>query len=116
MNNNSIAAILFFLVLLGTGSTRAGDLCDSDCQLSISFPSGGSIEAIEALTITFGDSGLVDTSGSVTAYLVGQTLDVNAVTAPGLILAVENSNASASGIGIILIMAATGLFRFRRRT
>lgn len=66
------------MVLLKTSLSSAANLCDSDCLLSISFPSGGSIAAIEPLTISFGNSGLLDTSGSVTAYVDGETLSLNA--------------------------------------
>ncbi len=58
-------------------SSYAGSLCDSNCTLSIAFPTGGTIEAIEPLTITFGTGGLIDTVGSVTSYLDGEALTLN---------------------------------------
>lgn len=71
-----VGIILIFVFLAST--VHAENLCDLNCTLSISFPTGGTIEAVESLTITFGDGGLVDTAGSVTAYLDGETLILNA--------------------------------------
>jgi len=64
---------LIFLFLF-TNSTFAGDLCDASCNLTITFPDGGSITAVESLTFTFGDGGLVDTVATTTAYVNGNTL------------------------------------------
>lgn len=66
------------LLLSFSGATNAANLCNLNCTLSITFPTGGSIEARETLTISFGDGGLIDTAGSVTAYLAGETLTLNA--------------------------------------
>ena len=65
-------------VLIFSGLANAGQLCDAQCRLAIDFPGGGSIEAVEALVITFGDAGLVDTAGSVTAYVAAETLALEA--------------------------------------
>lgn len=78
MDKNYLKPVLVLFFLLEAGSASAGNLCNSNCLLSITFPSSGAIEAVEPLTITFGDGGLVDTSGSVTAYLAGETLVLNA--------------------------------------
>ncbi len=69
---------LILALLLTWGASHAGELCDAQCELTIDFPGGGHIAAIEALTITFGDGGLVDTGGSVTAYLENETLSLAA--------------------------------------
>lgn len=69
--------VILPLLLLANAASGA-NLCNQNCLLSISFPNGGSIEAVEALSITFGDGGLVDTAGSVTAYVAGETLTLNA--------------------------------------
>lgn len=65
------------IIAIYSSLSQAGPLCDSQCTLSIDFPSGGSIEAVEPLEIIFGDSGLVETPGTVTAYLEGDTLFLN---------------------------------------
>lgn len=62
------------LLFLFTGSIHAADLCDASCTLKISFPSGGSIEAVDPVEFEFGDGGLIDTAGSVTAYVDGEIL------------------------------------------
>jgi len=49
----------FFSALLFSGNLFAANLCDSSCDLSITFPDGGSIEAIEPLTIKFGADGFI---------------------------------------------------------
>ncbi len=66
------------LLALFSGNCVAGNLCDAECTLSMSFPAGGAIEALAPLSIGFGSGGLVDTAGSVTAYVDGETLDLNA--------------------------------------
>ncbi len=70
----------FFILglLLYAGSAGSANLCNQNCLLTVGFPGGGSIEAVESLSITFGDGGLVDTVGSVTAYVAGETLILNA--------------------------------------
>lgn len=69
------SALLFFCLSMRVA--LAANLCDAECALTIDFPSGGYLEATEALTITFGDSGLIDTVSSVTAYLDGEILTLN---------------------------------------
>ena len=70
-------AIVFAALLALPSSANAENLCDQQCTIDIEFPDGGSILAKKSTTFTFGDSGLVDTVGSVTAYLDGQTLVLN---------------------------------------
>lgn len=67
----------FFLSLLFTGNLFASMLCDSSCKLSITFPDGGSIEAVESITVTFGDGGFVDDGIVVTGYSAGDTLSLS---------------------------------------
>lgn len=57
-----------------TNAVFAQGLCDASCNLTITFPDGGSITAVEPLTFTFGDGGLVDTVSTTTAYVNGNTL------------------------------------------
>ena len=78
MDIRLIRPVALLALLLVCAASRAGDLCDAGCELTIDFIDGGRITAIEALTITFGDGGLVDTGGSVTAYLENETLALNA--------------------------------------
>lgn len=68
---------LITLLLINTPSW-AGLLCDPGCQLEIDFTYGGSIEAVEQVTLVFGDSGLIDTGSTSTAYVKDETLTLNA--------------------------------------
>ena len=70
--------IITIFSLLFANSVFAGDLCDPDCSLVIDFPTGGSIEAVDELTITFGDAGKIDTVATLTSYVEGETLTLNA--------------------------------------
>lgn len=68
----------FFLPLLFTSNLLASNLCDSSCDLSITFPDGGSIEAVDALTVTFGDGGFVNNGIVITGYSTGDVLSLSA--------------------------------------
>lgn len=68
---------LIFLILF-TNYVSAINLCDTSCNLTITFPDGGSITAVEPLMFIFGDDGLVDTATAVTAYVNGNTLMLGA--------------------------------------
>ena len=74
----SVTLTAFIVSLLGMNVSNASNLCDAACSITISFPTGGSIVAVETATITFGDGGLVDTVDTVTAYLSGDTILLNA--------------------------------------
>ncbi len=76
----SITTVIAVVIisLLGISVSYASNLCDDTCSITISFPTGGSIAAIEPATITFGDGGLVDTVDTVTAYLSGDAIVLNA--------------------------------------
>lgn len=50
---------VLFVSLLFSNNTFATNLCDASCEIIINFPDGGSIHAIEAMTITFGTGGSV---------------------------------------------------------
>jgi hypothetical protein len=71
-----LAGILFSLFLIGPAS--AANLCDSSCELSVSFPDGGSIEAVKDLTITFGDGGYINNGSVVTGYSAGDVVTLSA--------------------------------------
>jgi len=64
----------FFFTLLFAHNVFADNLCDASCELTITFPDGGSIEAVEALTFTFGDGGLMDDGIVATGYAAGNTM------------------------------------------
>ena len=72
--------LIWLLISLTVASPTigfAGELCDADCQLTIEFPDGGRIEAIESVSFRFGDGALINTGGAVTAYVSGETLTLN---------------------------------------
>ena len=48
------------LLLILSNSVFATNLCDSNCELTITFPSGGSIEAIDSALFSFGTGGILD--------------------------------------------------------
>lgn len=56
----------------------AQNLCEPDCEFVIDFTDGGSIEAIEALTITFGEGGLINDGIVTTGFAKGEILTLNA--------------------------------------
>ena len=64
---------LFTLLFLISPSLFATNLCDSSCELLISFPDGGSIEAIEPLTFTFSTGGHL---------ILGETGTINTAIQP----------------------------------
>jgi len=65
-----------FFTLLFTHNVVAGNLCDATCEFTITFPEGGSIEAVEALTFTFGDGGFVNDGVVTTGYSAGETMSL----------------------------------------
>lgn len=52
-----LISIIFLTAI--SNSALAGNLCNAGCNLVINFTSGGSIEAVEPLTLTFGDGGIL---------------------------------------------------------
>lgn len=66
------------LPLLFASNVFATNLCDSSCDLSITFPDGGSIAAVETFTITFGDGGFVNNGTVITGYSAGDILSIPA--------------------------------------
>ncbi len=67
-----IISLLFLLFM--SNAAIAGNLCDAACNLTITFPDGGSIAAVEPLTITFGEAGYVNDGTATTGYAAGDTL------------------------------------------
>jgi len=64
---------LFALLFLISPSVFAANLCDESCELIINFPEGGSIEATEPLTFTFGTEG---------SLVLGETGTINTAIQP----------------------------------
>ena len=81
---------LIFLFLL-SNSAFAANLCDTSCNLTISFPAGGSIEATEALTFTFGTGGVLDLGATGTINTVVQPASTDFSTGGTLVLAAGES-------------------------
>ena len=65
------------LSLLFSNILLASDLCDSSCDLSITFPDGGSIEAIKDIEIQFGTGGYITNNGVTTGYSRGEDLEID---------------------------------------
>ena len=68
--------VLLLVTTLFASSSTARLFCSNACDFQIAFVNGGSIEAVESLTITFGDGGLVDTGSTSMAYVDGQALSL----------------------------------------
>jgi len=49
--------LLVATLILSIPAAQAQNLCTPDCELIVTFPSGGIIEAIETTTLSFGDNG-----------------------------------------------------------
>ncbi len=72
-------SLLFFLAFASTSYGAANSsLCDASCNLTISFPDGGAITAIEPLTIVFGESGFINDGATTTGYPAGDTISLAA--------------------------------------
>lgn len=64
----------FILLFLSFNTCFADRLCDTGCGLDIDFPTGGYIQAVNDLTIVFGQSGQVNTVTSVLGFVDGDSL------------------------------------------
>lgn len=64
------------MLLVLSNSVFATNLCESNCELTITFPSGGSIEAVNAIIFSFGTGGILD---------LGETGTINSVIQPSSI-------------------------------
>jgi hypothetical protein len=69
-----------FFAFLFSHNVLADNLCDASCELTITFPDGGSIEATEALIITFGIDGTLNlgTTGTVNSNPQPADIDFSA--------------------------------------
>ncbi len=68
----------FIFLFLFANSAFAANLCDTSCNLIITFPDGGSITVVEPLVLTFGDGGLVETGSATVPYANGSILEMGA--------------------------------------
>ncbi len=72
-------SLLFILAFASTSYGAANSsLCDVSCNLTISFPDGGAITAVEPLTIVFGESGFINDGASTTGYPAGDSVSLAA--------------------------------------
>ena len=67
-----LVSLLFILFL--SHNANAGNLCDESCDFIITFPEGGSIDAIEDLTITFAGAGFINDGVVTIGYADGETV------------------------------------------
>ncbi len=69
--------LLFFVLFSLFNSVHAQNLCDASCEFSATFPQGGSLEAIDELTLTFGAEGelILGTGGTVNTSIQPSSLD-----------------------------------------
>ncbi len=68
---------LLFILFSLFNSVHAQNLCEATCEFSVTFPEGGSFEAIDELTLTFGTSGelILGTGGTVNTAIQPSNLD-----------------------------------------
>ncbi len=79
------------LTLLFSSSAIAIELCDSSCEVVMTFPEGGSIQASEALTIEFGIEGELELGDSGTVNTNPQPLTTDFSAGGSLALAEGDS-------------------------
>jgi len=72
---DQLKTIIFLLLI--SQPIFATNLCDNSCELTITFPDGGSIEATEPLTFTFGTGGLLNLgeTGTVNTTIQQSSID-----------------------------------------
>ena len=70
----------FIFLFLFTHSAYAGNLCETSCEFTITFPTGGSIVATEVLTFTFGTDGVLDlgATGTINTAVQPDSTDYSA--------------------------------------
>ena len=94
-------ACLFFAFLFAH-SVVADDLCDASCELTITFPDGGSLEAVEALTLTFGTSAELALGAAGTINTAVQPANTDYSSGASLVLAKGESITFGSGGYLVL--------------
>ncbi len=68
----------FILLFLTFNTCFADRLCDTGCRLDIDFPTGGDIQAVNDLTIVFGQSGLINTVATTVGFVNRDSLVLHA--------------------------------------
>lgn len=97
---------LIFLFLFAN-SAFAANLCDTSCNLTITFPSGGSIEVTEALMFTFGTGGVLElgATGTINTAVQPDSTDYSAggtlVLAAGESITFDAGGSLDLGAGVI---------------
>lgn len=91
-----------FLSFLFAQSIYAGNLCDASCELTITFPDGGSIDAVEVLTLSFGTSGELVLGAAGTINTAVQPVSTDYLLGGSLVLAKGESITFGGGGYIVL--------------
>jgi hypothetical protein len=98
-----LAGLLLTFMLINQAA--ATDLCEASCQLTITFPAGGSIAANEDMVITFGSGGILDLgiTGTINSNPQPPTTDFSAggqlLLAKGESISFDEGGALFSGTG-----------------
>lgn len=77
----------FLFTLLFSINAYATNLCDASCDFIITYPDGGTLEAVETLTITFGTGGLLNLGVTGTVNTNPQPASLDFTAGGSLILA-----------------------------
>ena len=92
----------FVFLFLFSNSVFAANLCDTSCNLTITFPNRGSIVAVEALTFTFGTDGVLDLGSAGTINSAVPPANTDFSTGGTLVLAAGES-ISINGSGSLYL-------------
>ncbi len=100
-------SLLPFMLLLISQPLLAGNLCDPACNLHIDFTRSGSLQAVEALTMSFGSGGVINDGAVATGYSSGETLQLNAgdtlvFTAGGVLDLGDGGNIDYTAMNLIV--------------
>lgn len=75
---NTLLLFSSLVLAMLTQPASAQTLCSTSCELNINFTDGGSIEAVEALTITFGEGGFINDGVVTTGFAKDENVQLNA--------------------------------------
>ena len=99
-------SIFFVFLLVVAPLSRASSLCDASCELSIDFTNGGSIEAVDALTLVFGNAGTLVLGEGGTINTNPQPADTD--FSSGGTLALNTGDSITFGPGGSLVLGSGG--------
>ena len=99
-------SILFVFLLVVAPLSRASNLCDASCDLSIDFANGGSIEAVDSLTLVFGNGGTLVLGAGGTINTNPQPADTD--FSSGGALALNTGDSITFGPGGSLVLGSGG--------